>query len=74
MGSCEPQGAGSLRGRRHGQGRENWTVISSILDCGTFLLFRGIGKINVPAKGLCVHSSDDSEGLQVAVKLKVVDD
>ena len=37
-------------------------------------LFRRFGIVNVPAKGLCVHSSDDSEGLQVAVKLKVVDD
>ena len=37
-------------------------------------LFRRFGIVNVPAKGLCVHVSDDSEGLQVAVKLKVVDD
>ena len=37
-------------------------------------LFRRFGIVNVPAKGLRVHSSDDSEGLQVAVKLKVVGD
>ena len=36
-------------------------------------LFRGIGIINVPAKGL-QGFSDDSWGLQVAVKVKVIGD
>ena len=58
----------------HSPGRKDLTLNSGFLNLGLIFLFRRFGIVNVPAKGLCVHVSDDSEGLQVAVKLKVVDD
>ena len=57
----------------HSPCRKDLPLISGFLIVGLFL-FRRFGIVNVPAKELCVHVSDDSEGLQVAVKLKVVDD